>query len=228
MPVTAATTALSVGSSLIGGNSAKQAAKGAQALAHQGAVDSNKVATDNYAQAGTNLNPYITQGGNAQNALAGLLGTGGDSAASNAAFNNYLNSTNYQFQLNQGLNGVKTANAPAFQSGATAKALNDYAQGQAGSALSGYEGLLQGLGNTGAGAASNLGSLGSQEANQFSDNTFAGINGQVAGMNKNANANNQEIGGITQGLSSYQGATANNPMGNGTSFLTSAAHLFGF
>lgn len=141
-----------------------------------------------YSDTKNNLSPTINQGQNAGSALAGLLGIGGNPAASDAAFKNYLGSTNYGFQLDQGLKGIEYANAPAFKSSATAKALNNYAQGQAGSALAGYEGLLSGQQTLGAQSALGLGQIG------------AGIGGTIN------NANQGLAGAI--GSSAVYGATA--------------------
>ena len=75
--------------------------------------------------------------------------------------------------LNQGLQGIEYANAPAFNSGATAKALDTYATGQAGNALSGYEGLLQGEQGLGVQAGSALAGVGTNISQQQSNSTNA-------------------------------------------------------
>jgi len=196
MPAAAISTAGSVGSALIGSSAASKAAKNASAAGQQ----ANNVATNVYNTNQENLNPYIQTGTNAQNALAGLLGIGGNAAGAQDAFNNYLNSTNYNFQLNQGLKGVSYQNAAQYGSGATAKALNNYAQGQAGNSLAGYESMLSGLGNTGLSAAGTLGGLGSQYASQYSGNLFGATGSQ---NQANLLAAQQQIGGfngLTQGL----------------------------
>ena len=151
-------------------NAAGNASKAAQQAAQQNLQFEQGV----YSNAQGNLNPTITEGNQAGGALAGLLGTGGNATASQNAFQNYLNSTNYKFQLGQGEAGITYANAPAFSSGATAKALNNYAQGQAGSALQGYEGLLQGQQGLGVQAGSALAGVGTN------------IGGQVASANNSA------------------------------------------
>lgn len=132
----------------------------------------------------------------------GLLGLGADPAAARRAFDTFRNSTNYDFLLNQGTQAVKTANAPSFNSGATAKALLNYGQGMAGNALAGYEGLLAGQQQLGTQAALGLGSIGVGASGQFSsaNNNAAGIAGS-AGI---YGANTQ--GSALQGLSSLLGA----------------------
>lgn len=109
---------------------------------------------------GQNLQPFVNEGQGAGSALGGLLGLPGYNAAqSQQAFKNYLGSTNYQFLLNQGEQGQAFLNAPNLQSGATEKALTGYAEGLAGNALQGYEGLLQNQQGLGVNAASSLGSI---------------------------------------------------------------------
>jgi hypothetical protein len=198
MPVSAITAAGSIGSAVIGSNAAKKAAKGSQ----QAATQANQTATDVYNTNQSNLNPYIQTGTAATNQLAGLLNIGGDQAASQDAFNNYRNSTNYNFVLDQGLKGVATQNAAQYGSGATAKALNNYAQGQAGNSLSGYESMLSGLSSQGLQGASTLGSLGNQYSSQYSSNL---IGGQNSANQNNLTAAGQIQGGIG-GLSQAYGA----------------------
>ena len=151
-----------------------------------------------YGDAQTNLAPTIHGGIQAGNALSGLLGIGGDPEASRRAFDTFRNSTNYNFLLDQGTQAVKTANAPSFNSGATAKALLGYGQGMAGNALSGYEGLLAGQQSLGANSALGLASAGLGAGQQIAsaNNNAAGI----AGTSGIYGANSQ--GGALQGLAS--------------------------
>ncbi len=127
---------------------------------------------------------------------------GGNPQAAQNAFQNYLNSTNYQFQLGQGLQGIEYANAPAFNSGATAKALNNYAQGQAGSALQGYESLLTGQQAYGLQGAGIQGQVGASLAGPYTQSNLAaaGMKGNAAafGAGSQANALNN-LAGIFSG-----------------------------
>ena len=65
--------------------------------------------------------------------MNGFLGLGGDPAATQAAFNTYLNSTGYQFNRQQGLDAVNQSKASQglFNSGSTLEALDNYATGEA-------------------------------------------------------------------------------------------------
>jgi hypothetical protein len=207
--------AVNVGGAIAGGVTGMNTAAANGQLAQQAGQQSNQLASQIYNNNSQNFTPYINQGSSATTALGGLLGLNGDTA-SQQQFQNYLNSTNYQFQLGQGENAIKTQNAPAYLSGATAKALNNYAQGQAGSALSGYESLLQNQGQQGLSASSSLGSLGSQYANQYSNNLMSSVGAQIGANNQGQTSLNNMIGGLGQGLSSF----STSPLGKslGTSF----------
>ncbi len=200
MPSSLATAGSSIAGGILGSNAAGDAAKAAQNAAQQ----SNQVSSNVWNQNQSNLNPFIGAGQNANSALSGLLGIGGNPAASQSAFNNYLNSTNYQFQLGQGLQGVQYANAPSFNSGGTAKALNNYAQGMAGSALSGYEGLLQGQASQGASSASALGALGTQYAGQQSQNNMAAAGATGSADLAGANSLTSMLSALSRGTGSGQ------------------------
>ena len=194
MPAAAATAAATVGSAALSSNAAGNTSKQAANAAAANLAFSKQI----YGDAQQNLNPTIHGGIQAGNALSGLLGIGGNPAASDAAFKNYLGSTNYQFLLDQGQKSVDTANAPQFHSGATAKALLNYGQGMAGNALSGYEGLLSGQQTLGAQSAGALAGTGTQIGQQVAsaNNNAAGIAGSAGLYGANAQ------GGALQGLSS--------------------------
>ena len=125
--------------------------------------------------------------------------------------------------LDQGLKGVQYGNAPALNSGATQKALGQYAQGMAGNALQGYEGLLQNMSSQGLQGAAALGQLGTSANQQYANNLFGGANAGAGATLMGQNALNGAIGGITsgitQGLSSFGGAP------NASSFSLSPADM---
>jgi hypothetical protein len=202
-----------IGGSVAGAaNASANTAAGAQ-IAQQAAGASNQVASTNYGQATTNLNPYVAAGGNAAAELSGLTTAGAGSQAATSALNNYLNSEQYGFQYNQGQQAVQTSNATALNSGATDKALINYGQGEAGSALAGYEGVLENQTGTGESAASNLGSLGQSEAQLISSNNLTSAGDQISALNNESNIDANLIKGIT---------TAGNSAVTGSSFGSSA------
>lgn len=138
--------------SLDGG--AKKAAKIAQQTANTNNAFDQSIYDQNKALA----TPYINNGTAASNAQSALLGLGGDSAAQDAAFQNYTKSDGYQFGLQQGLNGVS---ASAFAqggglSGATLKGLNNYAQNAAQTEEGNYFNQLGSLANNGLNAVSTV------------------------------------------------------------------------
>lgn len=120
--------------------------------------------------------------GTLQGQEGALLGLGGDTAAANAAYQNYLGSTGYKFQLGQGQQAVDSnaASKGMLNSGATAKALTQYGQNLGSSYFNNYLGQLGGLNsqyqgtvNAGLGAAQAVGQAGTQ--------------GGIAQANENAN-----------------------------------------
>lgn len=90
-------------------------------------------------------NTYINNGMTANNSMAQLLGQAPVSDGASDGFQNYLNSTGYQFQLDQGM-GAVTGNAATMgllNSGGTAKALQQYGQNLSATTFDNY---LQQLG----------------------------------------------------------------------------------
>jgi len=85
-------------------------------------------------------------------------------AGYNNAFNNYLKSTGYQFQLGEGTRAI-TGSAAArglLDSGATAKALTSYGQNLASTSFNNYMAQLGALSGQGLQAGQAIGSAGSQ------------------------------------------------------------------
>lgn len=200
MPVAAAiSAAATIGSAALTSSAAGSAAK------DQANASANNLAFEKqiYNTATGQLDPTINEGNAAGSELSGLLGTGGDPAASTAAFNKYLGSTNYNFVLGQGEQAQGYLNAPSLQSGATQKALTNYAQGQAGSALSGYEALLQQQQGLGANSALGLAGVGNQNASlqANANNLTAGAQGSAALTS--ANAFGSALSGLNQLYGQY-------------------------
>lgn len=118
----------------------------------------------------------------------------------NNAFQNYLNSAGYQFQVDQGNQAINQGYAArgALQSGAALKALQTYGQNTATGFFKDYLGLLsnqQGVGLSGANAVAGVGTnyansvsannnnAGSAAANAYlqKGNATAGMYGNIAG-----------------------------------------------
>jgi hypothetical protein len=120
------------------------------------------------------LGGTVTQGASAGNQIANMLGLNG-SQGQNQGFQNWQNSTGYQFGLNQGTHSI-TGNAAAqglLGSGSTAKALDTYGQNYANTQYGNYTSQLQGLLNSGIQAGGTIGGAG-----QVSNSTGSGSSGQ--------------------------------------------------
>src|SRR5256885_16116233 len=132
MPIGAAIAGLSAVKTAVTLSAQKKAAKAAK----RAADDSIALQKEVYGQSKENLQPYIVRGNTAGDSLSALLGLGADPAAAKQAFNNYLNSTGYQFQLDQSLRSVaqNRAFAGLLDSGSALKA----AQKNASDLSSGY------------------------------------------------------------------------------------------
>lgn len=184
-----------IGSALIGANSARKQAK-SQESANEKAIEASLMGF-NYLKdnpivgqaqqqgmaAGTRLNEGLAADGAYAQAIGpgglygALLGLGGDTEAAQQAFDNYRDSTGYQFRLDQGLGAITggAASRGLLNSGATARALQGYGQNLASQEFGNYLGQIQtyagGLGDyltalqgqqqTGLNAAFNVASSGS-------------------------------------------------------------------
>lgn len=165
--------------SLIGGNQAANLEKkaGTQSLTGFNYLQGNQ--NNQTAQnAGTQAD---FAGQHIQNDEQQLLGQAPMTAATGNGYNNYLNSTGYQQQMQQGTAAL-TGSAAArglLNSGATAKALTTYGQGLAGQSFNNYLGQL-GSANNQAQASVNTGLQASTAVGQ------AGTTGGIAQGNQTA------------------------------------------
>ena len=183
-------------------------------VAADAAARNNALQSQIYGVNSANAAPYIAAGDRASTALQGFLGLGGDPAATQKAFDNYLGSTGYDFTRQQGLDAVTQSKAASglLGSGATLKALDSYGAGVAQQYGQQYVGNLQGLAGTGQAAASGLAGAGQAYANASGANTTnAATTAANAGL-ANANTVNGLIGnaltawGSARGQSSFAGA----------------------
>ena len=197
----------------------------AAGIAQQTATQNNALQQDIYNKNTANLSPWMTRGNAAGNEQSGLLGIGGDPASAQNAFNNYTNSTGYQFRLGQGLNAVNNSYTMhgALNSGAALKGINDYAQGQASNEFGNYFNQLSGMSQQGAGAASAVAGVGQNYANAVSSN-----NNNAAGVGINAamgsaNAWNGAINNAAGAIGGMFGSSYGGGKGGYTSTLNSFA-----
>lgn len=149
------------------------AASNASNIAAQTAASDNALQSQIYDSNKAMEQPYVDRGNAAGDELNGFLGLGGDPAATQTAFNNYLNSTGYQFNLNQGLDAVNQSKASQgmFNSGSTLQALDSYATGEANQYGQQYASDLQGVSTEGANSANALAGTGANYANASNSNS---------------------------------------------------------
>ena len=161
-----------------------------------------------YLQTGTSALPTVS---NALNAQSQLLGLSPVTDQTKQAFNNYLGSTGYQFQLNQGQNAIASSAAMKglLNSGGTAKALEQYGQNLASTTFNNY---LNQVGQTGINAQ-NVAGLGQTEIAQIAGaGSQGGVGASNALLQGGLSAANSRAG-MWQGIGSA--------IGGGMNFLAS-------
>lgn len=176
--------------SLVGGASAKSSDA---AAAKQALTGYNYLATGagNPSISSAEANGVTAGNGAAgtQGAEAQLLGTQPITSTTQNGFDNYLNSTGYKFQADQGTRAI-TGSAAArglLNSGSTAKALTSYGQNLASTTFNNYLGNLSGL-NTQQQNTSNAGTTAAQVVGQAG--TSGGGNASTATQAGGANMGN--------------------------------------
>jgi hypothetical protein len=170
--------------SVLGAGSQKKAAKTAAKATIEAQQKNQAFATDMYDKNTAMFRPQTQFGDSADKMIAGLLGTGGDAAASANAFKGFQNSTGYQTNLQEGLDAVTANNAArgTFQSGATAKALQDRGTQLNNQYLQQFLGNLTNQSNTGTAAKGAIAGQGTNLTNTIiqGNNTTADAIGQKA------------------------------------------------
>lgn len=188
---------------VLGYSSSKKQAKAAQNAANTQA-ESTRYASDMQKQmfdeVRADQKPYMQAGTQALSGLMGLTGLGGADTAQLLR-----QDPSYQFRLNQGLDNVQSSAAAqgGLLSGATLKALNNYAQDYASQEYGNAYNRLSNLVGMGQNAAAGVGNAGMQTAQAMANNTMAGANAQAAGTIGAANARaagTQALGGALGGL----------------------------
>jgi hypothetical protein len=189
----------SIGGIFGAGEAANTLGQGANNAANADLTGFNWLSNNGASQAYINAGQGALGGQqNVQNQLAGLLGIGGNSAQAQQAFNNYKNSTGYDFQLQQGQRAINSNSASSgmLDSGANAKALAGYGQNLASTTFNNYLGQLGGLNSAyggtagmGQGMLGMIGQAGTQGGVAAGNNIMQGAQGQAnayAGMGQAA------------------------------------------
>lgn len=205
--------AVAAGAAVAGGAMSANASKSAAKTQANAANAASQLQQQQYEQTRNDLSPYREAGSTALDQLMGQMGTNG-----------YFNQTykgqdiyddpSYQFRLNQGLDAVQSGAAAqgGLLSGATLKALNNYAQDSASQEYSNaynrfnadqtnrYNRLSNLIG-VGQNAAAQTGNAGLQTAQAIANNTMSGANATAAGTVASNNAWSnaaQQLGTIGQ------------------------------
>jgi hypothetical protein len=198
-----------VGGALISAHAANNASSAAANAASQNNALQAQIYNSNKALE----TPFINSGYGAESELNGFLGLGGDPAATQAAFQKYLNSTGYQFDYNQGLDAVAQSKAASglLGSGSLVKALDAYGAGLAQQYGQQYVQNLEYETGLGANSANALAGQGQSYANAVSANNNSAATASGNASLAGANAINGLIGnafsayGMARGASSYGG-----------------------
>lgn len=148
----------------------------------------------------------------------------------NNAFDNYRNSTGYQFRFNEGMRALDAA-APVLNSGARMKALQSYGQNIASGEFGNYLGQLanqQGVGLSGASAQAGVGQ--NYASNVQANNNSAGTAAANAALMRGQATQNM-YGGIANSLGNALGSSfaigRNNGINNSiTSMFQSSPGIF--
>lgn len=143
-----------------------------------------------FAQNESGLSTFSQNGQGANNLIASLLGAGGDPSSGRAAFDNFLNSTGFQFQLNEGINAINS-NAAArgkLNSGATLEATQRLGNDLARQNFSNFIGQLGGLSGQGAAASGQLASIATGTAAGQAGAVQSGGNAAAASRSNGVNA----------------------------------------
>jgi hypothetical protein len=199
-----------IGSGVMQSNAAKKAGK-QQAAAAQAAIQQTE---QNYQRTAANLNPYIDAGSSALAQMQKL--NSGD-------YSSFTASPDYQFSLNQGLQGLDrsaAARGSLYSGGHSADVLN-FAQGLASQNYNNYYSKLAGLAQGGQNAASNLGSVGTGNAAAIGGYLTNSGNAQAEGYINSANATSNMMGQLAGAYGMWKGNQAPPPVtassyGNGS------------
>lgn len=205
--------------SIIGGNQAASAENEAAKTAMTGFnyLTNNKLNQATQANSQANI-----PGENAAAAAqAGTVGAESQLLTSNGvnspAYQNYLNSTGYNFQLQQGSDAI-TGNAASkglLNSGATAKALTSYGQNLGATTFNNYLGQMSGLASQQGASAATQAGLVNQGLSAMDTTGQAGTTGGISSGQQQA-AQGQSIGTSTANAFNLVGGGLQSSINNNT------------
>jgi hypothetical protein len=154
--------------------------------------------------------PAVASGNAATSATGQLLGTEPMKEGTQNAYNNYLNSTGYNFQRQQGTAAItgSAAYRGSLNSGATGKQLEEFGQNIGGGYFKNYLnqlGDVSGRGLTASGATGQAGTTGGVAAGGQIQSGGSAAGGMIAG-------------GVGQAFSNYMNTPGGNPQGYSTNY----------
>lgn len=197
MPSWAAVAVAAVGAVVgaVNGSKASDKAKDASQSATKNSLTLQKSIYDSNKAA---LTPYMDRGNAAGNAIQGLLGIGGDQAASERAWQQFKNSSGYTSRLNQGLEAITQNKAVSglLNSGSALKGLNRFGQDYASNELGNYMSQLgqqQGAGLSATNALAGVSTGYANAASALNQSNAANIGNAAL---SNASNNNALIGNL--------------------------------
>lgn len=199
---------IGAGASLLGGVLSSRASKKAAQTQADSANRASEVQKEMYEQTRRDLDPYRVAGGNALEQMMGKM-------APDGFFNQVYggqkiyDDPSYNFRLNQGLGAVQQSAAAQgnLLSGATLKALNNYAQDSASQEYhnaynrfnadqTNQYNRLSNLIGMGQNAAAQMGNNGMQTAQAVAQNTMAGAHASAVGQYASGQAWQNTMGDI--------------------------------
>lgn len=237
--------AIAAGGAILGSVISSNGAQSAAQTQANAANSASQVEQNMFNTTQANLQPYMQAGTSSLSALLSGLGLGGNPGAPGYGSltqpftaQQFQSSPGYQFQLQQGLQGVQNASSATggIQGGNTLKALTQYGQGVANqdyyNAMNAYTqqqnntfNKLQTVAGSGQNAAANLGSLGSSVAGQIGSNTIGAGNATAAGQVGASNALGSGVSNLAQMAFLQQLQTPSSSSGSGADGSAGVAGL---
>ncbi|WP_157220625.1 hypothetical protein [Flavisphingomonas formosensis] len=194
--------------SIVGGVASGKASKKAAKIEAETQAANRAFAEKIYDKGVALIQPEVDSGNAAGGYIDALLGLDKtDSAAADKAFQNYRDTSGYQFLQDEAQKGVlaNSAAAGAFQSGATAKALQERAMNLADQTKNNYITQLTDVANRGTSAKGSVISQGQNLTNTVVNaNNAQGTAAANNALNQGAIINNV-IGGISSSIGSSFG-----------------------
>lgn len=193
--------AISVGSGIVNYFSKRKQAKDQQRAAEQ--ASQTALGGFNYLRDSPVGQQYLPAGGAAVDQQAALLGLGGDPAAAQQAYQNYLNSTGFQGQMQAGQQAITTSAAARglLGSGSTAKALTRFGHNLGQQSFNNYLAQLHGVAGMGLQAGGMIGQAATQGYGQAANIQYGGA---TQAANTRAEGRDSLLGSIGAGYDAWQ------------------------